>query len=232
MMAAEQHPPEGREPAELQRREAKRARSMAAERLREAQAAEARALTVLDELGIAVQQLSGVEGEIDNLHAGRIRDGDATAEALEVPPDLAGQVRRKEELTRQVADAKRALAMLTADTGRAKESLAHAKAVVTAAAEALLVAESIRIAAELVAAEEIARDLRVSLTGLSRVWFAERNRQRPLVLPPSVQKLLNEPALNDLACHQGYTRRPLVNETENWRTTAAKLVNDDDERLH
>jgi hypothetical protein len=192
--------------------------------------------------------LAEAEAEVEVSDRDMAQIVEATARRIAIesvggPPSLIGDLGRVARIERRasavdsVATARRALARLQGDTAAARIELSRVRWQVTAAVEAILGAHAEGLAAELVAAEEIARDLRHSLTGLSRCWFSEASLPpaprtampsggigRVVKLPPAAVRILRERPLNDPLLQQSGNRDPAAEATRGWMETVAKLM--------
>ncbi len=151
-----------------------------------------------------------------------------------MPADTGGIGERPEwraEATAQLQEAQHAHALLVAAVEQAQREVGSTKLAVDQAVEALLMGEAARLAAETLAAETMARDLRRELAGLARVWVhdVEANRQRAIRLPAAVVQVLQSRPMNDPT--RQVVGDPVVPYLSRWRAVAAQLAADPEAAL-
>jgi len=141
----------------------------------------------------------------------------------------------RQTLESRLAYATRARSILQAEVEVAKRDLAAAARNVDSAIGAMAMEAGERLAAELIAAEEISLHIRMSLTALGGVWLPSETAGQPgrIRLGPQAVRALNDlPRNDDRRRRQGPAHiDPVAPFARDWRRTVDALREDPDAPL-
>jgi hypothetical protein len=166
--------------------------------------------------------------EAERIAAG-IKGWNPADDREESAPSIQERLAARAMSVQRHAYAQRAADQLRSEVEQAEGAVARAKYGIEAAIAHLLLLEGERIAAACLQAEELARDLRHRLGGLSRLWIARGQAdRRPSALRMGVTAMgvLESLPLNDHAQQYPASHDPTTAALVRWQLIASGLLVD------